>query len=215
MVGRDHDGGGQQHAPVAVERQEGQRAEDVEVSLDAAAREVNQQRSHEHLSNADDVAGEDLARPKERQDDRQADDRGPQEEGSPHVQVRLTFRTHPGFGADPQRDGDASQPLKRQQPRKQAVGAPANDLLVLMKERRRPKLCCLSSIHSRLYSWHELSPRPHAEGLNMGQPKTGRSALAGFSPLTRVRMAVRPAFSPAWPREPVIPPLKTRRPFGS
>ena len=56
VVGGDDRRGGDQHAPVAVEGQEGQRAEDVEVRLDAAAGQVDQQGAHEHLADGDGVA---------------------------------------------------------------------------------------------------------------------------------------------------------------
>ena len=47
MVGRDDDRAAHEHAPVAVERQEGERPEDVEVGLDPAARDVDQERRGE------------------------------------------------------------------------------------------------------------------------------------------------------------------------
>ena len=56
VIERDDDGGRNQHAPVAIEREEGERAEDVEVRFDAAAGQVDQQRAHQHLRHGDDVA---------------------------------------------------------------------------------------------------------------------------------------------------------------
>ena len=44
VVDRDHDGGDDRHAPVAIDEQERQRGEDVEVELDHAAALVDEQR---------------------------------------------------------------------------------------------------------------------------------------------------------------------------
>ena len=56
VIERDDDGGRNQDAPVTIESEERQRAEDVEVRLDAAAGQVDQQRAHQHLRDGDDVA---------------------------------------------------------------------------------------------------------------------------------------------------------------
>ena len=53
VVGRDDDRGRHEHAPVAIEGEEGERAEDVEVGLDAPAGEVDQQRRPQHLRDGD------------------------------------------------------------------------------------------------------------------------------------------------------------------
>ena len=58
MVRRHDHAGGDEHAPVAVKRQERQRAEDVEMHLQASAREVDEQRGGKHLPGGDGVAGE-------------------------------------------------------------------------------------------------------------------------------------------------------------
>ncbi len=52
VVERDDGRGGEHDPRVAVDGQEGERAEDVEVSLDPPAREVNQQGPEEHLRSA-------------------------------------------------------------------------------------------------------------------------------------------------------------------
>jgi hypothetical protein len=52
-----HDGrADDQDLPVAVEGQEGERAEDVEMGLDSPAGQVDQQRADEHLGDGHDVA---------------------------------------------------------------------------------------------------------------------------------------------------------------
>ncbi len=62
--------------PVAIEREAGQRAEDVEVRFDAAAGDVDQQGANQHLADADDVArGERAAAEPDHQDRRGGDGR--------------------------------------------------------------------------------------------------------------------------------------------
>src|SRR5207249_1031168 len=58
MVHRDYRRGRDQHPPVAVKGQEGQGAEDVEMTLDAAAGQVNEQGSEEHLAGGDAMPGQ-------------------------------------------------------------------------------------------------------------------------------------------------------------
>jgi hypothetical protein len=48
---------GNQDTPVAVEGQEGERSEHVEMRLDAPAGEMDQQRTHQHLGHGDHVTG--------------------------------------------------------------------------------------------------------------------------------------------------------------
>jgi hypothetical protein len=102
VIERDHDGGGNQNFPVTIEREERQRAKDVEVRLDAAARQVNQQRAHQHLRDGDDVARRQLAgaEPSEQRgedaDDAAEDDRGPD------VRMSAALGARPGQRRDPQ-----------------------------------------------------------------------------------------------------------------
>ena len=58
LVGRHHDRRRHQHAPVAVERQERQRAENVEVHLRPAAREMDEQPREQHLPDGHGVTGQ-------------------------------------------------------------------------------------------------------------------------------------------------------------
>ena len=62
MIGRNDDGGGNQHAPILVERQEGQRAEDVKVGFDSSAGQVDEKRGPQHLCDGNDMARERGAR---------------------------------------------------------------------------------------------------------------------------------------------------------
>ena len=102
VIERDHDGGWYQHLPVTIESQERQRAKDVEVRLDAAAGQVNQQRAHQHLRDGDDVARRPLAgtEPSEQggedADNAAEDDRGPDE------RMGAALGARPGQRRDPQ-----------------------------------------------------------------------------------------------------------------
>jgi hypothetical protein len=58
VVSGDDDGGRDDHVPVLVEREEGERAEDVKVGFEPAAGEVDQQGGPHHLCHRDDMAGE-------------------------------------------------------------------------------------------------------------------------------------------------------------
>ena len=67
MVHNDHQRGGDQHLPIAVEGQNRQRAEHVKMRFDAPAGQMNQQGGHEHLPDGDGMAGQRPARLDERQ----------------------------------------------------------------------------------------------------------------------------------------------------
>ena len=72
MIQGHDDRRGHQHAPVAIDREEGERAEDVEMRLDPAAAQVDEQGAHEHLGGRDDVSRRGLAGPGPGQEHRQA-----------------------------------------------------------------------------------------------------------------------------------------------
>src|SRR5437773_1605742 len=55
MIGVNNDSGGNQNPPIAIKRQDGQRAKNVKMSLDASASNVDKQRGHQHLSRSDDM----------------------------------------------------------------------------------------------------------------------------------------------------------------
>ena len=61
MIDGDGGGGHDEDLPIEIERKEGERAEDMEVGLDAAAGEVDKKGGHEHLRNGDGEAGDALA----------------------------------------------------------------------------------------------------------------------------------------------------------
>ena len=104
VIQRDDDGGGNQHAPVAIEREERQRAEDVEVRFDAAAGEVDEQRAHQHLRRRNRVARGRQARPEQAEQRRKQTDEAAEDDRGPHVKVRAAGRARPGERRDPQRE---------------------------------------------------------------------------------------------------------------
>ena len=88
MVERDDDRRRNEHAPVAVEREERERAEDVEVRFDAAAGQMDQQRAHQHLRHGHGVPRRREARAEQREQRRRKADDAADDDGGPHVQVR-------------------------------------------------------------------------------------------------------------------------------
>ena len=126
--------GGEQHLPVPVEGQEGQRAEDVEVRLDAAAREVDEQPRPEHLADGHPMPREGRARPQPHQ--RHGKDGQHPAEGQRHEQLAL----HPArmalrrLGREQHRDDDGHQPLAHHQPGQEAIHPAPHRFLVLGEE---------------------------------------------------------------------------------
>ena len=121
VVGGDDDRGRDEHAPLAVERQEDERGEDVEVRLDASAGEVNQQRRHQHLAGRDRIARDRPPRPQQRQRHRRQGDERADPDRRPDVQVRLADRAGPRPRRNPDGGGDAGDPLDDHQSGEQAV----------------------------------------------------------------------------------------------
>ena len=124
VIERDDDRRRDEHPPVAVEREERQRAEDVEVRFDAAAGQVDEQRAHQHLRDGDGVARRRAARAgtaRAAPEDRQMTP--PRKIAAQTCRcVRLT-RPVPGQRRHPQREDDAGDPLERHQAGEQPVGA--------------------------------------------------------------------------------------------
>ena len=158
VIQGDDDGRGNQHAPVPVERQKRQRAEDVEMRFDAAAGEMDQQRAHQHLSGRNRVARGRQARPQQREERRKQTDEAAEHDGGPHVKVRAAGRARPGERRDPQREQDAADPLQRHQSCKQPIGALVNVVLCTRRGARAARMfteaatslsvCCNGISHS-------------------------------------------------------------------
>src|SRR5690242_2295464 len=90
MVGSDDNRRRDEYSPISVKCQKGQRAEDMEVSFDATAGQVNQQRGHQHLRGCDYIARRLCTRELEGQDDRKETNRPAEEDRSPNVDMCLT-----------------------------------------------------------------------------------------------------------------------------
>jgi hypothetical protein len=108
-----------------------QRAEDVKVRLDTAARQVNEQRRRQHLADRDGVAGQALAWSQDGEGNRERADRAAQEDRRPYVQMYVARRADPRARRHPVRDGDAEDPLDSHQHGKQTIGLQEDPVLQL------------------------------------------------------------------------------------
>ena len=197
VIERDDDRRRDEHAPVAVEREKGQRAEHVEMRLDAAARQMDEQRAHQHLRDGDRVARRRLARA----------EAGRAAPGTGRSRRRGTSRPRHGRACGcravprqrryPQREDDAGDPLQHHQAGEQPIGAPVDVVLVLREELARSTRRDGSGAVGRRISPGEERAAEDVGGVAVGAP-----------PVSRSMSAASPAFSPPWPREPVMPPLK-------
>ena len=130
MVDGGDRGRGAQHLPITVEGQEGERPKNVEVGLDAAAAQMNEQGGGQHLGGSDDVASQRVPRVEERQQDRERRDRAPEENRRQDVQMHGADRSDPGRRGDPQCQADAREPLPDHQTGEQPIRAfPGPDTL--------------------------------------------------------------------------------------
>ena len=134
VVERDHHRRWNQHAPVAVEREERERPEDMKVGLDSSAGQVNEQCAHQHLRDGDRVAREGLTRPQHGEQGWKQGDQAAEHDGRPDVQVDGADGTGPCQRRHPQREDDAGDPLKPHQPGKQPIGTAVDIELVLVEE---------------------------------------------------------------------------------
>src|ERR1700674_205833 len=211
MIHRHHDRGRNQHAPIAVEGENNERSEDMKMRFDAAARQGDQQSGHQRLRDRDDVARDKRAGPHPSHPDREKADRAAQEDGGPDVKVDLAGRPGPGRGRDEERDENSKDPLKEHQLRKQAVGVPMDLLPMLVIELLGPLRRIVRAVGAQAYRKHtELGPV--SARLARAQPKTSVRVRGGSWLFTSEMMALSPALSPACPREPVMPPLKSSLP---
>ena len=137
MIQGYNDGGRNQDAPVAIEREEGQRSEDMEVSLDAPAGQMDEQGAHQHLGDGDRIARRRPARSNERQQGREQTDRAAHDDRGPDVHMRTTDGTGPGERRHPEREEDAQDPLEAHQAGKQSVGLPVDVSLICREEHAR------------------------------------------------------------------------------
>ena len=123
MVERGDRGRDEEYPPVAVEGQERERTEHMEVSFESPTREVNEQRRREHLRSGDDVPGIRPAGPHEREEHRQRHDHPTERNGGPDVRVSAAGGSGPCERRHPQRQNHHREPLEQQQTSEHPVGA--------------------------------------------------------------------------------------------
>ena len=123
-----------QHPPVAIERQEGQRAEDVKVGLDPPTGQMNEQGAHQHLRDRDDVAGRRQAWPEQSEERRKQADDSAEDDRCPDVQVGPADWSVPRQRRHPQREDDPHEPLEGHQPGKEPVRTMVNQVPGLGEE---------------------------------------------------------------------------------
>ena len=95
----------------------------MKVRLDAAAGEVDQQGRGKHLRSGDDVPGDDPSGAEHRQQNGQQRDSGAAENGDPDVDVQHLLFPRPGVGGEPERGGDAGDPLDDEEHGEGAIDA--------------------------------------------------------------------------------------------
>ena len=216
MIERDHHRRRDQHPPVAIEREERERSEDVKVGLDASAGQVDEQRAHQHLRDGDGVARRGLARPQDGEQRREQADEAAEHDRRPDVQVDAADGARPRQRRDPQREDDAGDPLKAHQPGEQPIGAPVDVALVLVEERvgaarRRAQRAGFGESGVMEVTQSIQLPRVKERAAEHVRVRS-RAAGSRFSSATS---DCRPRLSPACARAPVMPPLNTSAPRSS
>jgi hypothetical protein len=153
VIEDDGDRRGDQHAGIAIEREAGERAEDVEMRFDAAAGDVDQQGADQHLADADDVPrGEGAAAEPDHQDRREGDGRTEHQRGD---DVRMEAAL--GAGVRPRRqqrrEYDAADHLDDHQDRERPIDPDVRRALLFLE-----KLVGSSPRHAGA---HGTPPRPY------------------------------------------------------
>ncbi len=129
-VQQRHGAAGEQHPPVPVEGQEGQRAEQVEVRLDAATGQVNEQRAPQQLRHGHPVPGEHGTGAHPHQGEREGGERPAQQQGGEQVLPRHLGPALPQVLGEEERQGNGEQPLAHRQADEQPVHPPVHLCLV-------------------------------------------------------------------------------------
>ena len=133
VVGGDDHGGGDENAPIAIERQKRQGAEYVKMRFDPAARQMDQDSRSEHLGNGNRVTRDCLAWPIDRERNWKAVDDSRQEDRCPQMGMHVAVGDDPGLGRNPDRRRNSSHPLEDQQDREHSIRTDENALLVLVE----------------------------------------------------------------------------------
>src|SRR5439155_10610215 len=119
------------HAPIAVISQKRERAENMEVSFDAASAEVNQQGGHEHLADRHDMARKNAAGMSERQENGEAGDCAAEKHRQPDVDMNMALPARPGSGRNPNRGDNTRCPLDQHENREKPASLRIDSLMVL------------------------------------------------------------------------------------
>ena len=141
VIERDDNRRRNQHAPVAIEREERKRAEDVEMGFDAPACQVDEQRAHQHLGGRNRVARRRPAGPEQREQRGKQTDQAAEDDRCPDVKVRAARRAGPRERRDPEGEDDAANPLEAHQAGEQAIGVPIDVVLIRREELAAARRC--------------------------------------------------------------------------
>ena len=150
MDGRDRRGG-DQHVPIAIKGQQGERAEDVEVGLDPAGGNFDQQGGKQHLAHRDRMARERAAGTPQHQHQRERGQRAAEKNRRPHVDVDRAFTARPGRRREPQRSDDCADPLHRHQAGEEMVGLPEDAQAQFVEQDRRAPRVVRLPMEFRVY----------------------------------------------------------------
>ena len=134
VIDEHHEGRGHQHLRIAVRREEGQRSEDVEVGLDAAAGEMDQEGADGHLADRDDMAGQWPPRRGVGQIGGQRADQSADHDRDPDVRMDRRPVPGPREGRDGGGQDDGEDPLRQQQEREHPIGLDAQAPVVVRDE---------------------------------------------------------------------------------
>ena len=140
MIDQHHERRGRQHLRIAVHREEGQRSEDVEVGLDAAAGEMDQEGADGHLADRDDMTGQWPPGRGVGQVGGQHADQSADHDRDPDVGMDRRLVARPREGRDGKRQHDGEDPLRQQQEREHAIGLDAEALVVVGDEGLDPDI---------------------------------------------------------------------------
>src|SRR5712692_9569500 len=114
----------------------------------------------------------------------------------------------PGVGRNDERHHDRCQPLADHQLSEQLIGVDVNLLLLFLEQ--------LFSAPGQFFFYRKHSVAfPCSPRFLSAQPKTDVCARTLVRLSIKETIALSPVLSPEWPREAVIPPLKSKRPLGS
>ncbi len=169
VIEGNDDRGGNEHAPVAVERQKRERAKHVKVRFNAAAGQVNQERAHQHLGDRDHVARRGDAGPQQTEQRGKQADESAKQHRRPDVQMGPADRALPGKRRNPQGEHDPHEPLERHEPGKQPIRPLVDAAPILSEELVGPGRDTLHTLACTGLKWN----RHRTPSLSRGRQKAG------------------------------------------